>query len=250
MKKLIIAAVLAAATMFGFAAPVLADSPGQLANGANLFKVYNVTKNGDYASNVAATCNETVKYSIELSNTQYGALSNVTVKANLASGAMSVSATNAANETVTSNGTATVSLDKGSLSYVAGSTVVRDLNGNVLKNVADGIVAGGVNVGALAGSTREFVQFQAKVDCPTTPVVSNINVCDLNTKKTVTIKESDFDTSKYSKDFSKCASTPAATLPAALPSTGPTSVLATMLGLSAIAAGVTYFVQRRRNILG
>ncbi len=44
-------------------------------------------------------------------------------------------------------------------------------------------------------------------DCKEKPPVK-IEVCDLTTKKIVTIKESDFDASKYTKDLSKCKETP------------------------------------------
>jgi hypothetical protein len=40
------------------------------------------------------------------------------------------------------------------------------------------------------------------------PPVVNIQVCDLTTKKVVTIDEKDFDSSKYSKDLNDCKPTP------------------------------------------
>lgn len=169
MKKLVFAAMTLAFSMFMFVAPVSAESDGQLAGGADIYQVRNVTKNTQYGSTVSATCNDVVKYSVKLSNTEFGLLSNVTVKASLANGSMTASATNAANATVTTSGNVTVTLDKGSLSYVAGSTQLFTVDGQLIKGLPDGVTAGGVNTGNLNGSTREFVQFQAKVTCETTP---------------------------------------------------------------------------------
>ncbi len=39
---------------------------------------------------------------------------------------------------------------------------------------------------------------------PPKPVVNNISVCELATKKLITIKETEFDTSKHSKNFADC----------------------------------------------
>jgi hypothetical protein len=253
MKKfaLAFAAFIAAVPSLLFSVPVLADSPGQLSNGATNYKVRNVTQNGEYSQTVTATCNDTVKYSITLSNSDFGLLSNLTLKADLASGNINASATNAASETTSVSGNAKVTTDKGSLNYVAGSTVRIASDGTTTTHLGDGVTAGGVNVGNLNGSTYIFVQFQAKVECPTPPTPGQIQVCELATKNIVNIDEDKFDSSKYSKDLSKCAVIPVTPeTPAVLPSTGPTGVVATMLGLSSLAAGVTYVLQRRRNILG
>ena len=45
-------------------------------------------------------------------------------------------------------------------------------------------------------------------DCKETPVEKKIEVCELDTKKIVTIDESAFDSSKYSKDLNDCAEIP------------------------------------------
>ena len=219
MKKFALtAAALAVAPSLAMTAPVFADSPGQLQNSDNFYKVKNVTKGGDYAKSVSATCGDTVKYSIMVANGEYGALSNVTVKTTLA-GATTVSATNAANQPTSTSGNVTVNVDKGNLVYVAGSTQNLAENGSPIKTLADGITTSGVNKGNLAGSTAEFVQFQAKVECPTTPTPE--------TPKTLGTQA-----------------------PATIASTGPASAIATMFGLSALAAGIGYAVQKRRNILG
>lgn len=261
-------------------------APGQLAGGSNLYKVRNVTQNGGYSSSISAVCNDTVKYSVEISNSQYGALTDVMVKANLASGAIAVSAQNETGATVTSNGTVAVATNGGTLQYIAGSTNLYTVTGTFVKTLADGVTTTGVNAGDLGGSTREFVQFQAKVACaeqPKTitvcdlatktiitinedqydaakhsknladcavkpPVPGEITVCRLEDKMIVNIKENEFDSAKYTKDLSKCASTPVT--PSELPQTGATVGGAVAVVASLLTAAAGYVVTARKNVLG
>jgi len=246
MKKLALAVAAIAAIPALLVSPVFADSPGQLSNGATNYKVRNVTTNGDYSQSIAAVCGDTVKYSVTLANSDYGLLKDVTVKANLGSGAINASATNTEGNTTSVSGSAKVSLTKGSLQYVPGSTVRITSDGSKTTSLSDGVATSGVNAGDLNGSTQMFVQFQAKVSCPTTPP-KQIKVCEIDTKKVVTINESDFDSSKYSKDLSDCEET--TTVVTELPHTGPTNGIFVAVGLAAITAGAAYFVQRRK-ILG
>ncbi|HEY0965314.1 MAG TPA: hypothetical protein VGE13_02435 [Candidatus Saccharimonadales bacterium] len=207
MKKLAMLVAALAALPALFAAPVFADSPGQLSNGDNNYKVRNVTANGAYGKSVALKCNEVVKYSITLSNTDFGLLRNLTVKANLPNN-ISASATNADDQTTSVSGSVNVTVPAGAnLKYVSGSTQLFTSAGSLVRGLADGITTGGVNAGNLNGSTAVFVQFQAKADCPT-PEVKKITVCELATKKIVTIDEKDFDSSKHSKNLADCAETP------------------------------------------
>ena len=59
MKKFVLAVAFAVATLplFGLVAPALADSPGQLSNGPDNYKVRNVTQNGAYGRSTSAACN-------------------------------------------------------------------------------------------------------------------------------------------------------------------------------------------------
>lgn len=241
MKKLAFAAMALTFSMFMLVAPVSAESDGQLAGGADIYQVRNVTKNTQYGSTVSATCNDVVKYSVKLSNTEFGLLSNVTVKASLADGSMTASATNASNATVTTSGNVTVSLDKGSLNYVAGSTQLFTVDGQLIKGLPDGVTAGGVNAGNLNGSTREFVQFQAKVTCETNEVPKDIKVCELSTKKVITIKENQFDSAKHTKDLTKCNE-----VPTTLVNTGAGDVLGIFAAVTAAGALAYRFVLARR----
>jgi hypothetical protein len=239
-----IAAGLAVVPMLAFAAPAFADSPGDLAGGADIYQVRNVTTNSSYSSAASAACNETVKYSVKLSNTDFGMLSNVTVKASLTSGDMTASATTSANTTTTTSGKVTVTpATGGNLVYVAGSTQLFTVEGQLIKALPDGVTTtSGVNAGSLAGSTREFLQFQAKVNCQTTP--KTIKVCELATKQVITINEDQFDSAKHSKDLSKCQTT--TTPPTVLANTGPGQV-AGIFAATVVAAGAGFrFVLGRR----
>ncbi|HEY1085647.1 MAG TPA: LPXTG cell wall anchor domain-containing protein [Candidatus Saccharimonadales bacterium] len=206
MKKLaMFAAVIAAATAL-FVAPAFADSPGQLSNGDANYKVKNVTTNGEYGKSVAPKCNETVKYSILLANSDFGQLENVTVKAALP-GNISISGKDVTGKTSSVSGSVNISLPAGStLKYVNGSTnyYLYNSDGSVksTKTLGDGVAAGGINTGTLAGSTQARVYFQAKVDCPEVP--KNIEVCELATKKVITIREDQFDSKKHSKNLDDC----------------------------------------------
>jgi len=211
MKKKLAALVasLAVVPALAFAVPAFAGSTGKLAGGDN-YVAKNITKGGDYSDNTAATCNDTVQYSMQLSNTEFDALDSVTLKVTLPSqgGESTATATTNLGGTTGASDTTTVTLSgtNASQSLVAGTTTLYDDSGKALKTLPDTVATSGVNIGALAGSTTEYVNFQVKVNCPTPP--KQIQVCDLSSMKVITIDEDQFDSSKYSKDLTKCQSTP------------------------------------------
>ncbi len=208
------AAALVVAPVMLFASSAKADSPGQLTGGDNVYTVKNVTKNGAYASSASVACGEKVRYSVRLHNAAYGGLTHVIVKANLADG--TVSATPAEGADAGTSGKVTVSVSGGTLAYKNGSTVLYDANGKALNSAfADTITTTGVDVGSINGSTTEFVNFEAEVNCPTptpTPTPS-----------------------------------PAATTkaPTALPNTGAGEVVGVFAGASAAGAAAHAVVSRR-----
>lgn len=223
MKKFALAALVAAFSLVGFSAPVFADSPGQLSNGDNNYKVRNVTKNTGYGKSVALECNETAKYSITLSNSDFGLLRDLTVRASLPNN-ISASAVNANNETTSVAGTVSVTAPAGAtLDYVSGSTQLFNSNGQLIRNLSNGITTGGVNAGNLNGSTAVFVQFQVKATCATTPVTPQGPVTP----------------------------TPVMTTPVELPKTGPEATAAIAAAyLSVLTGGAAYMLQARRGNLG
>jgi len=163
-----IIAALAAAPVLAVSGLALAASPGQLAGGDN-YLVKNLTQKGSYANTISATCNDEIQYSMQLSNTQFGGLNNVTLKATLPSngGVSTATATTDLGGTSGTSDTVTVNLGSGQTqSLESGTTILFDDKGNAIKTLPDTITSG-VNIGTLNGSTTKFVNFKAKVNCPT-----------------------------------------------------------------------------------
>lgn len=149
----------------------LAGSPGQVGGGDN-YVVKNLTQKGAYANSTSATCNDEVVYSMQITNTQFGALNNVTFKATLpsAGGTSTATVTTDLGGTSGTSDSASVSLGSGQTqSLVTGSTVLYNSSGTAIKTLSDGVTTSGVNIGTLIGSSTEFVNFKAKVSCPVTP---------------------------------------------------------------------------------
>jgi uncharacterized repeat protein (TIGR01451 family) len=192
------------------------------------------------------------------------------------------------------------------LTYVPGTTYLHNANGTRL--VADGVTAGGMIIGGYAPNGDAYIKFTAKVAAndqlpvcgpntlknvakATTNVGSKeddakvtvpkecepgkISVCELSTKKIIMIDENQFDSSKHTKDLSKCDSTTTkinvcelATnkiisikesefdakkhskdlTKCELPQTGPTENIVAVVGLSALIASIAYYVASRRAL--
>lgn len=171
-----------------------------------------------FKESTAVNPGDTVNYRVEVKNTGTAALNNIVLKDQLPQG----------------------------VSFVPGSAKI--LNGNNQSGAVlaggDNIVTSGVNIGSYAAGTNAFVVFNAKVadnaQLPTCgPItltntasaqpegqnpksdtadvttkkdceeVKKIEVCDLTTKKIVTIDEKDFDSTKHSKNLNDCKEVPA-----------------------------------------
>jgi len=164
-------------------------------------------------------------------------------------------------------------LPKG-LTYVPDSTkIMNDSNPNGVKT-DDGVTsANGINIGDYGPQEQAFIMFSAKVTdtsltCGTQTYVNKarvtidqgykedtanvtvtvpcqpgkIQVCNLATKQIQVINESDFDSSKYSKNLADCNSTPVTSLP----ETGISTGLMSFIGLGVVTAGVMYAVRSDR----
>ncbi len=169
-----LAVTMTALPVLALSGSAFAGSPGQLAGGDN-YQVKNLTQSGKYANTISATCNDEVQYSMQLSNTQFGSLKNVTLKATLPSegGLSTATATTDLGGNSGTSDSVTVNLSNGSTqSLENGTTVLYDGHGQVIKTLPDSVTSSGVNIGTLIGSTTEFVNFKAKVNCPTTPPVT------------------------------------------------------------------------------
>lgn len=230
---------------------------GQLGSG-DIYRVRNLSDNqSDFVVTANADLCETVQFKVRIHNAGPKTLEGVKVKATLTNGVrkdhsstVTISAdNNRANAVAT--GTAGVNLSEaGSINYVNGSTELLDANGNKLSTMSDTILTSGVTVGKVGVSVnnKRFVQFKAKINCPA-PEEKKITVCELDTKKVITIDESDFNAKKHSMDLNDCDVTPVTpTTPTELPQTGSEGVIALVAAL--LTAAGAYVATARRNILG
>ena len=198
----------------------------------------------EYGENVTTKAGDTLEYRVEYKNTGATSQNNVTVKDTLPA----------------------------HVTYVPGSTTLKNAANPNSKSVSDNIVGAGLNIGDYTAGSNAYVKFSAKVgaidtlECGTKTLVNTakvtvgtdtkqdtanvivtrtcenkITVCEIATKKIVTINESQFNTTKYTKDLNLCATTPPE-----LPTTGPTENIVAILGLGALIASVVYYVRSRR----
>jgi len=179
-----LAVALAATSTIAFPSIAMAAGGGQIEQG-DIYRVKDVTTNSTFADNITAACGDTVAFRVRIHNGGPDTLTNVKVSATLNSASstshgsqVSLSADNNLHgATVTAN--AGVNTDKASTAdYVSGSTQLLNYSAtpggeSVIKNLPDGILSGGINIGSIGPLTTdtEEVQFQAKLNCPTPPVV-------------------------------------------------------------------------------
>jgi uncharacterized repeat protein (TIGR01451 family) len=216
-----LAAALAVLPIVAVTSPVFAGSPGQLAQGSGLYQVKNLTQNGSYASTISATCNDEVQYSMELANTGFGSLNNVVLTATLPSngGTSTATATTDLGGNSGTHDSVTVNLGSGqTIALENGTTTLFDGSGHALKTLP-GTITSGVNIGTLNGSTTEFVNFKAKVNCPAPPVTPPT-------------------TPTPPQVLAKTTS---------LPNTGPGDVAELFVGASGLGAAGHFIVNRRRR---
>lgn len=151
-------------------APVTADSPGQI-GGGDIYRIKNLTQNVDYTDPASAKACDELEYKIRLHNSRYDSVSNIVVSATApVNGISTATATYQGGVASSVSDTATLNLTSAqSVSYESGTTQLLDGDNNIVKSLPDGVTQSGVNIGSLNGSTVEFVQFKAKVNCPTPP---------------------------------------------------------------------------------
>lgn len=257
MKKFLLAAALAVLPVLSLGSTAFAAGA---IGGGNIVESKNVSTNSAWADVTNATCDNVVKIRAYVHNPGPDSLTGVRAQATLPTGKatsfsveMTISASNA--NPASESDTTSIKSDKtASLSYIAGSAEYFDANGARLGSLDNSIVTTGADVpNGVDVSTlnARYVQIQAKLNCDVTPPVTTIKVCDLKSKTVVTINESDFDSSKHSKDLSKCNATPVtptSTTPTELPQTGSTGLFAIVAAVVALGAG--YLVTARKNLLG
>jgi len=222
-----LAAALAVLPVLVLAPLAYAIGGGQIEQG-DIYRVKDVTSNSAFADNISAACSDTVAFRVRIHNGGPDTITNVRVAATLNAASstshgsqVSLSADNNLHDmTVTANAGVQTS-EASTASFVSGSTQLLDYSTtpggeSVLRNLPDGILSGGINIGSIGPLTTdtEEVQFQAKLSCPAppTPVV-----------------------------------TPAATKLTALPNTGPGDIVELFAGASGLGAAGHFIVNRRRR---
>ena len=258
-----------------------------------------VRKSGDtsFVNSVNSKANDALNYRITYKNTGNVPAENVIIKDKLPAGVSyvpgSVKIMNANNLSgaYVENGDTLFTTGINIGAYTAGSNALIIFNAtvdakdklpvcgtNTLRNVASAQPSG-------QGAKEDDANVVVNKDCPP-PVVKKITVCELTTKKIVTIDEKDFNTTKYSKnlddcktiapekvtvceiatkkivtinktdfneskyttDLSKCDETPVVVTPPELPQTGAGENIVAVLGLGSIVAGVAYYIASRRGL--
>jgi len=151
------------------------ENPGQIEQG-NIYRVKNITTSGSFAENITAKCGDTVEFRVRIHNGGPATLTNVKVAATLNEASstshgskVSLSADNNLHDMVVTANAGVNTDEATTATYVSGSTQLLNYGESVLKNLPDGILKGGVNIGDLGPLTSdtEEVQFQAKLNCPT-----------------------------------------------------------------------------------
>lgn len=275
-----------------FAGYVTYDFVVEATNKPNFTVAKTVSKTGEmkFGENVDMIDNQTVDFKIVYTNTGSTTQTGVIIKDVLPTG----------------------------LTYIKGSTKVANKNsGGKPVTVSDTISTTGINIGDYAPGANAFILFSAKIndyDCnkvveitnyaqaitkdgtksdsakvtvktEVCPAVNNIEVCRLNDKKIVTIKETEFDTKKYSKNLKDCEIVPPAnhidvcrlsdkkvvsiletqfdsskyskntkdcetvpTTPTELPTTGPAETLSKLIAITSLVAGTGYYISSRKLV--
>ena len=196
LNKALVTGVAVIGLSFAALSPaVFADSPADIAGG-NIYQIKNLTQNVNYANPASANACDELEYSIQLHNTAYVAATNVTVSVNLpnTSSVKNVSTFNATyGGGVANSVSGSTELDLSSaqtVSYIPGSAELLDVNGNKISSLSDNLMTSGDNIGSINGSSVEYVNFEAKVGCPTpaTPVYTcNALTVTAGDNKTVTV---------------------------------------------------------------
>lgn len=102
---------------------------------------------------------------------------------------------------------------------------------------------------------------EAEVEVPPKPEPGKDTVCELETKKIITIGEDEFDSNKHSRDLADCDEIPVVPetpetpetpeeTPPELPQTGANDLMIGGLGLGALVTTTIAYVISRRNLIG
>ena len=203
-----------------------------------------------YSESVSVKSGEKVDYRIKYKNTGSVIQNNVNITDTLPAGATYVPGTTYVSNGTTNNQWSKVNSDevvKGGIntgSYAPGGAVYVKFTAIVNSDICgDKTLVNRANANTENGSKSDTANVVVTKDC----APGKINVCDLRTRQIVTINESDFDSSKYSKNLADCQSTPVTELP----QTGIDLGAITFAGIGLFTAAAAYAVRSDyvRNLL-
>lgn len=204
-------AVMAALPILAISSSAFAGTGGvgQIEQG-DIYRSMDVTTNSAFADNTTASCGDTVAFRVRIHNGGPATLTNVKVAATLDQSSsttshgsqVSLSADNNLHNAVVTANTGVQTASATTASYVSGSTELLNYsvtpgNENVIANLPDGILNGGINIGSIGPLTSdtEEVQFEAKLNCPTpTPPVYTCDELDLTAAEDQSVKLTTFKT--------------------------------------------------------
>lgn len=170
----------------------------------------------EYKTNITAKPGDKLEYRIQYKNTGSIQTNNVVVKDTLPA----------------------------HVSYLAGTTTLKNGNFPNGKTISDNLTTKGVNIGDYPAGINAFVKFEAKVDdvaklkCGLNKLTNTVSVQVGDETKTATA------TVNVNKD---CPKTPPTT-PPELPHTGAGESILAIIGLGAIVASVVYYVSSRKAL--
>ncbi len=216
-----------------------------------------VRKDGDktFVDSVNANPGDTLNYRVTFADTGDTQLDNVSLKDTLPAGISFVPGTV---QILNANNPSGAYIKDGDNlfgsginigSYTAGSNAVVVFNAKVATN--DQLPTCGMN--SLVNSASATVNGSTQSDTATVTVnktcqPNTASACNLDTKQVETVDVSKIDDIHYTKDLSRCESTPPTT-PPELPHTGPSGTVAGIVGLGSIVLSLSYYIASRRAAL-
>lgn len=187
VKLAVVAAGLLAIPALVFTGPkASAIGEGQVEQG-DIYYSRNLDKGSAFGDPTAADKCDVLQYRVVMHNPGVGTITNVNIHVNLPGSVASknvstaqINASNAFPASVSDTATVNISTPQ-SIAYQNDTTFLLDANRNVIGTaLPNTITTTGVNIGSVGVSLNEirYVQFNAKVNCPDTPVTPAYT-CDL-----------------------------------------------------------------------
>lgn len=190
---------------------IVADQPN-----FTVSKMVRLKGSSNWSETVNAKSGDTVEFQIEYKNTGTTAQNNVVIK----------------------------DIMPTELTYVKGTTYLKNASNPSAKNVSDNLVSdSGINIGDYTPGSNAFIKYEATLreldNCGSNSIVNKAEVLTSNGSKSDTASIS---TTKNCTTIPKNISTPSE-----LPHTGPVDVILSSIGLGTLVASTTYYINSRRK---